>query len=128
MSLRSSYGTPSQEHVKRSRAVEERDEVFRHAIDRGVGANAEPAPPFGTDVAHNTDGQRIDVRIEMRMVEARGVQAQPEDLLGGDLDAAIHRGPISRAQIPFEQIAVGVIVEAVVLVVMAPCERGGQWA
>src|SRR5580765_44993 len=128
MSLRSSYGTPSQEHVKRSRAVEERDEVFRHAIDRGVGANAEPAPPIGANVAHDTDGQRSDVRVEMRMVEARRVQSQPEDLLGGNLDAAIQRGPIGGAQIPFEQIAIGVIVEAVVLVMMAPCERGGQRA
>src|SRR4029077_8771645 len=57
MSVRSSYGAPSQEHVKRSRAVEERDEVFRHARDRGVGANAEPAPPIGANVAHDTDGQ-----------------------------------------------------------------------
>jgi hypothetical protein len=67
--------------MKRSRAIEVLDHVRRHAIDRDVGADAEPAPSRGRDVADGADGQRIDVRVEMRMVVAGGMQAQSEDLL-----------------------------------------------
>src|SRR6185369_17092534 len=59
----------------------------------------------------------------MRVVESGGMQPQAEDLLGRHLRAPVHARPAGRAEIPFEQVAVRVIVEAVVLLVVSPGER-----
>ena len=112
--------------MKRARAVEEQFHVVRHSIDREVGADAQPAPPVGADVADEADRQRIDVRVHVRMIEASGMQAEAQDLFRRDFQPAVYGGSIRGAQIPFEEIAVGVVVESVVLTMMAPSQRRGE--
>ena len=86
------------------------------------------AAPIRTNVANEPERQRIDVRVDMLMVEALRVEAQSEDLLRRDLDASIHGRASAGAKIPFQKVAVRVIVEAVVLLVVSPRQSGGERA
>src|SRR5436190_11405173 len=64
----------------------------------------------------------------MRMLKARGMKAQPEQLLLGDLGATEQEGRGRPAVIPFEEKAVGHTVRDDLLAVLAPGERGEERA
>src|SRR5438094_3063518 len=102
------------------RAAVERDEVVRRRVERRIGAGAKASPWRGEEITDVPERQRVDPRVHMPVVESFWMESEPEDLFPEVLDPPVSRVLVGRAEIPFEQVAVGAIVEAVVFDVAAP--------
>src|SRR5438093_4471189 len=83
--------TPSKEYVKGTRAAVQRVHVGRHPIDREIAADAEATARDDRQVLHRAEGERVDVREDVRMAEALRVKAEPEHFLLDDFGPAIGR-------------------------------------
>src|SRR5262245_51765642 len=98
-------GTPADERVHGARAVIKERHVWAHAIQREIGAKAEASEPNPRQIPNSSDGDRIDVRVHVRMTKPFRMEAESEDLLAHLLGAAVHGGCAGREEVGLEQIA-----------------------
>src|SRR5262245_62556287 len=109
---------PAQKHMERPRAFVEVGQFGGCFVGRNVRTDADWASHRPCDRTHGQvfdvpERESVDVRIEMRMSETSRMETQSEYLLGHEFRAAVHGCGWSGSKVPFEQIAVVLVVEPV---------------